>query len=72
MTKFFKSNGLTRIHGHQTISILFTFFPSTTQLVRIFTSITKARLYHGITYEQILGPSYGPVLQNIVNDIQQK
>ena len=24
-----------------------------------------------ITYEQILGPSYGPVLQNIVNDIQQ-
>ena len=24
-----------------------------------------------ITYEQILGPSYGPVLQDIVNDIQQ-
>jgi len=24
-----------------------------------------------ITFEQILGPSYGPVLQNIVNDIQQ-
>ena len=50
MTKFFKSNGLIRIHGHQTISILFTFFPSKTQLVKIFTSITRAGLYHGSVY----------------------
>ena len=50
MTKFFKSNGLIRIHGHQTTFILFTFFPSTTQLVRIFTSITKAGPCHGLGY----------------------
>ena len=32
------------------IFILFTFVPSKTQLVKIFTSITKAGLYHGLGY----------------------
>ena len=50
MTKFFKSNGLIQIHGHKTISILFTFFQSKTQLVKIFTSITRAGPYHGSGY----------------------